>query len=83
MYHHMHSQHCHGPSLSNMATDELHIDSIVRRHQVYMILSGSLVLGEELSVEPEIVTNMINMLSLKKEDRIVGQVQQSFSCILW
>ena len=82
MYHHMHSQHFHGPSLSNMAADELHIDSIIRRHHAYMSLSGLLVLGEELSVEPEI-TNMINTLSLKKDDRIVGQVQQSFSCILW
>ena len=68
-----------------MAADELHIDIIVRRHHVYMSLSGSLVLGEELSVEPEIVMNVIDMLSLKKDDRIVGQVHvpQSYSCISW
>ena len=48
-----------------------------------MSLSGLLVLEEELSVEPEIVMNMIDMLSLKKDDRIVEQVPQSFLCISW
>ena len=76
----MHSQLCHTSSLSNMATDELHVDSIVRRHHVYMSLSGSLVFGEEISVELEIVMNN-DICCVKKDYRIVGHVSWSSPCI--
>ena len=47
-----------------------------------MSISGSLVLGEELSVEPEIVMKMIHVDSCV-HDRILEHVPRSFSCISW